>query len=310
MGNSQEVYEIFKRPGCLSYILITPAKDEAQFIELTIKSVISQTYLPLRWVIVSDGSTDGTDEIVRRYQDMYGWIELLCLPSSAVRHFGGKVAAFNAGYDSVRHIDHDIVGNLDADISFGEDYMEFLLGKFAAYSNLGVAGTPFKEGSQQYNYRFTSVEHVSGACQLFRRECFADIGGYEALKEGGIDLLAVIRARMKGWETRSFLEKVCVHHRRMGTGMHNGLGIAFKGGYHDYLMGVNIVWQIFRSIYQMFRKPFIMSGGAILAGYFWGLVTRADRIVPDEVIAFRRKEQLIRLKKYLCRQGSPKNILK
>ena len=104
------------------------------------------------------------------------------------------------------------------DISFDDpEYFDFLLKKFAQDPKLGVAGTPFREGTVQYDYRFSRKEHVSGACQLFRRECFESIGGYVPLKAGAIDLTAVVTARMKGWKTETFTDKFCVHHRRMGT---------------------------------------------------------------------------------------------
>jgi glycosyltransferase involved in cell wall biosynthesis len=281
-----------------SYVIITPAKNEAAYIEQTIKSMIAQTQLPTRWVIVNDGSTDGTDDIVSSYSRKHEWIELLSLPVRSDRCFGGKAIAFNTGYERVKHINADIIGNVDADISFERDYMAFLLEKFEENPKLGIAGTPFMQESQQYDYRFTSLEHVSGACQLFRRKCFESIGGYSPLKEGGIDLLAVIKARMNGWKTRTFLEKSCIHHRKMGAELNSGLDIPFKGGRHDYQMGVNIIWQFFRCFYQMTRKPYIVFGSAILAGYLWGMITRANRLVPEDVIAFRRREQLGRLRKY------------
>ena len=179
------------------YVLITPARNEAQFIELTIKSVIAQTVLPLQWVIVSDGSTDGTDEIVNKYAAEHRWIELVRTPERQERHFAGKVHAFNAGYAKVKNLDYDLIGSMDADISFDPDYFSFLLGKLAEDPALGLVGTPFKDKTI-YDYRFVSIEHVSGACQLFRRECFEQIGGYVPVKSGGIDHIAVITARMKG----------------------------------------------------------------------------------------------------------------
>lgn len=170
----------------LKYVLITPARNEEAFIEQTIRSVIAQTVLPLKWIVVSDGSTDGTDGIVKKYAAEHRWIELLRMPERMERHFGGKAHAFNAGYVRVRELKYDIIGNLDADITFEEDYISFLLCKFVENPQLGVSGTPFNEESQKYDYRFTSIEHVSGACQLFRRECFEVIGGYVPLKAGGL----------------------------------------------------------------------------------------------------------------------------
>ena len=159
--------------SALSYVLVSPARNEAQFIELTIKSVIAQTVLPLKWVIVSDGSTDGTDEIVKKYASENPWIELVRMPERRERDFAGKVHAFNAGYARLKGLDYDVIGSLDADISFDEGYFSFLLQKLVADPELGLVGTPFKDGPNSiYDYRFVSIEHVSGACQLFRRECF------------------------------------------------------------------------------------------------------------------------------------------
>ena len=202
----------------LSYALVTPARNEEAYIEQTIRSVIRQTVLPVKWVIVSDGSSDRTDEIVKTYAARFPWISYLRMPERQVRDFAGKVHAFNAGYSTIADVEYDIIGNLDADISFEEDYFCFLLQKFVEDPHLGVGGTPFREGSFQYDYRFTSLEHVSGACQLFRRECFESIGGYTAIRDGGIDLVAVTTARMMGWTTRTFPDKVCMHHRQIGTG--------------------------------------------------------------------------------------------
>jgi len=286
------------------YVLITPARNEAQFIELTLKSVVSQTDVPLRWVIVSDGSTDGTDELVKKYAADRPWIELVQLPERRERHFAGKVMAFNAGLERVKHLQYEIIGNLDADVSFDSDYFEFLVAKFAENPRLGVGGTPFTEGKGTYDYRFTSVEHVSGACQLFRRECFDEIGGYKPIKGGGIDLVAVVTARMRGWQSRSFPEKVCFHHRKMGSGMNQGLKLPFKWGQSDYRLGGHPVWQLFRCFYQMTKRPYILGGLFCLTGYYYALVTRRPRDVSAEFATFRGKEQMQRLKRFLASRFS------
>jgi biofilm PGA synthesis N-glycosyltransferase PgaC len=280
------------------YVLISPARNESQFIELTLKSVVAQTVLPMKWVIVSDGSMDGTDEIVRKYAREHAWIELVRMPERKERHFAGKVMAFNAGWERVRHLSYAIIGSLDADVSFENNYFEFLLTKFAENAMLGVGGTPFTEGNGSYDFRFSSVEHVSGACQLFRRECFDEIGGYTPIKGGGIDLVAVVTSRMKGWQTRSFLEKVCFHHRKMGSGMNRGLKLPFRWGQADYRLGGHPVWQIFRCIYQMSNRPYIAGGLVCLSGYYFALIARRPRTVSAEFAKFRGKEQMQRLKNF------------
>jgi len=285
----------------LKYVLITPARNEQAFIEGTIRSVVSQTVLPIKWVIVSDGSTDGTDDIVKKYLPDHPWLELIRMPERKERHFAGKVIAFNAGYDKVKHLDYDIIGSLDADISFDPEYFVFLLSKFAQYHELGVAGTPFREGESQYDYRFSRKEHVSGACQLFRRKCFEEIGGYIPIKEGAIDLTAVVTARMKGWRTETFTEKYCVHHRRMGTAKSNVFKALFISGYGDYRMGVHPLWQLCRSVYQMSRRPLLLGGSILLIGYLWALVKRAPKPVSKEFVDFRGEEQMKWLKEYFLK---------
>ncbi len=289
-----------------SYVLITPARNEARFIELTLKSVIAQTVRPVKWVIVSDGSSDGTDELVGKYAADHSWIELVRMPERRERHFAGKVIAFNAGWERVKHLPYQIIGSLDADVSFDEDYLEFLLTKFAANPMLGVGGTPFTEGNGTYDFRFTSIEHVSGACQLFRRECFDVIGGYTPIRGGGIDLVAVVTARMKGWQTRSFPEKVCFHHRKMGSGMNNGLKLPFRWGQSDYRLGGHIVWQTFRCVYQMSKRPYVVGGLVTLTGYYVSFVSRHPRAVSGEFAKFRGREQLKRLKEFFVGKGSLK----
>jgi len=288
-------------PGFLKYILITPARNEESFIRLTLDSVAQQTVKPVKWVIVSDGSTDRTDEIVKEYASCYEWIELVRMPERTERHFAGKVGCFNAGYERAKHLDHDIVGSLDADISFETGYFEFLLTKFAEDPSLGVGGTPFLEDGQTYDYRYSSIEHVSGACQLFRRACFEEIGGYVPLKGGGIDVVAVLTARLKGWHTRTFTEMTSRHNRPMGLGNSKSKAAAdFKLGQRAYRMGWDPVWQIFRSVYQMTRKPYVMGGGALLLGYVWAMIRHEERPVSKELIAFQRKDQMKRLKAALA----------
>jgi len=287
-----------ERRGHSTYVLITPARNEAKFIELTIKSVVQQTVRPVKYAIVSDGSTDGTDDIVRRYAAEHRWIELVRMPERAERHFAGKIHAFNAGYARMRNLKYDVIGSLDGDISLDEDHFSFLLEKLAEDPRLGVVGTPFKDRST-YDYRFVSIEHVSGACQLFRRACFEAIGGYVPVKQGGVDHIAVITARMKGWKTRTFTDKVCVHHRGVGSAESSALAARFRDGSLDYALGGHPVWELFRTAYQLTKRPFVVGGLTLLAGYVWAGVRRMERPVSRELVDFRRREQMRRLGKFL-----------
>ena len=284
----------------LSYVLITPARNEADYLEQTIQSVVNQTVLPLRWVIVSDGSTDGTEAIATRAAESHPWITVVSRPPREVRDFAGKVSAFNAGFEMVKDLQFDVVGSLDADLSFVSDYFEYLLGQFAADPQLGLAGCPFSEDGVTYDYSFSSAEHVSGACQLFRRECFEQIGGYRPLKGGGIDVVAVLMSRMKGWRTRTFTERVCVHHRPMGSANDGSRFVAnYKLGQRAYRLGYHPIWQLFRSVYQMTRPPYISGGIALGAGYFAAMLSRAERVVAADVVEFQGRDQMNRLRAFV-----------
>jgi glycosyltransferase involved in cell wall biosynthesis len=284
-----------------SYVVISPARNEAAFIERTLLSVTSQTVLPLKWVIVSDGSTDATNEIVRKYADRYNWIELIELPPRDKRHFAGKVHAFNAGFSVVRSLNYDAIASLDADISFDSGYFEFLLEQLAKDSRLGLVGTPFAENGRSYDYRFVSIEHVSGACQVFRRECFEAIGGYIPREAGGIDHVAVITARMKGWKTRTFTEKTCGHHRKIGSANQGILKSRFRDGALDYALGGNAFWELFRAVYQMSKRPLVIGGLMIFVGYFSSLFRGTPRAVSPEIVRFRRHEQMARLRQFFAK---------
>lgn len=303
--------EVWSNPGTMTaprrlptYVLITPARNEARFIRSTIESVVAQTEPPRRWVIVSDGSTDGTDDIVETYGARHPWITLVRRPEHAERHFAAKVRAFNAGYTTLVGETYDIIGNLDADITFEKDYFEFLLGKFAEDVRLGVAGTPFVEGEVSYDYRFTSLEHVSGACQLFRRACFEEIGGYVPVAGGGIDWIAVTTARMKGWKTRTFADRVCHHHRPMGTATAGRFQALYKLGRQDYFLGGHPLWEVSRAVFQATRPPYVLGGVVLLAGYLRALMGRVERPVSPELASFHRREQMRRLRHAFsrCRQ--------
>lgn len=281
----------------MKYVLISPARNESAFIENTLQSMIKQTHLPERWIIVNDGSTDNTAQIVRPYLAEHPWIVLIDLPVRNERHFAAKVNAFNAGWQQVKTIDYKVIGNLDADVTLDPDHFEFLLNQFQKDPTLGVAGTTFKEvnGYDSATDSFEGQAHVSGQVQLFRRECFADIGGYKPNKAGGIDWMAVTTARMLGWKTRSFQEKPFFHHRAMGTAERGILASSFSYGEKDYYLGGHPLWQLFRVTYRMTKRPYILNGIALGSGYLWALLTRQPRPVSKELMAFHRREQMHKL---------------
>jgi glycosyltransferase involved in cell wall biosynthesis len=291
-------------PASLRYVLVTPARNEAQFIAATMRSVIAQSVRPLRWVIVSDGSSDGTDDIVRELAADHDWIDLARMPEHRDRSFAAKANCFNSGYERLKGLTFDIVGNLDADITLSPDHFEYLVTQFAVMPKLGVAGTPFIEdaaapGQHSYAHDGANLDHVSGACQLFRRECFESIGGYVPIKGGAIDWIAVTTARMRGWQTRTFVERVSHHHRKIGTAESGRLMARFHYGRKAYYVGGHPLWEAVRGLHQMRTAPYVVGGLCFLAGYAWAAATRTQRAVSRELMMFHRGEQMARLRRLL-----------
>jgi glycosyltransferase involved in cell wall biosynthesis len=292
--------EISHTGAHLRYVLITPARNEERYIEQTIQSVIHQTAVPLKWVIVDDGSADRTAAIVEKYLGEYRWMELVQLPKHRDRSFAGKVYAFNSGLERVKGLDYEVVGNIDADVSFDPEYCAFLLGQFENDRRLGVAGTVFEEaGYSSATDSFEGQNHVAGGCQFFRRPCFEGVGGYVPNKAGGIDWIAVTTARMKGWKTRSFREKSFFHYRSLGTAARGLIASSFSYGEKDYYLGGHPVWQLFRTVYRLGKRPYIAGGMAVYAGYLWAFFKRTPRPISDELVRFHRQEQMARLETIL-----------
>jgi biofilm PGA synthesis N-glycosyltransferase PgaC len=281
----------------VKYVLITPARNQPAFIEKTLDSVVAQTVLPERWIIVDDGSTDRTAQIVESYAKRRSWIELIRRSRRADRNFAGKAHAFNAGFERVRSLPFDVIGNLDADISFEPDYFEILIGKFCEFPKLGVAGTPMREAKYHaLKDSFYNERDVFGGCQLFRRHCFEDVGGYTPIQWGGIDWVAVRTARLKGWQTRSFSDRFFYHHRPMGATESTTWKAKFDYGRKDYFLGNHPLWQVFRVSFQMMKRPYVVGGLVLLLGYFYSFASRMERPVATELLKFHRQEQLERLK--------------
>ena len=228
------------------YVIITPAHNEAALIENTIRSVITQTVRPLVWVVVNDESSDDTGRIVERYASDYRFIRLINLRRSGDRHFAHKVSAFNKGFSEIQSLKYQFIGNLDADISLEKDYFESVLHEFTHDSQLGIAGGMV---SSRIGDRFISqnvaLDSVAGAVQLFRRECFEQIGGYLALPLGGIDAAAEITARMRGWKVRTIPTIGVLEHRRTGSSKAGPLGARVREGRRLYSLGYGLFFFVY-----------------------------------------------------------------
>ena len=252
-----------------SYVLITPARNEEAHIEETIRSVIEQTVLPLEWVIVSDGSTDRTDEIVESYVSKVDFIKFVKASNEQIRNFGSKVNAFRAGYSKLETQDYGYIGNLDADVTFEKNYFECLLNEFEKNSKLGLGGGIIAElVDGVYKKQKISSNSVAGAVQLFRRKCYEDIGGYISLKLGGIDSAAEIMVRTKGWQVQTFPEYEVLHHRRVGTVGRNLYRSMFQKGQINYSLGYHPIFQIAIALYHIKSKPYFTRKFSHVFGLF------------------------------------------
>ncbi len=279
-----------------TYVLITPARNEADHIDKTLDSVISQTILPAQWVIVSDASDDGTDQIVEKYAKQHDWIKLVRRSDIERYNFASKVACFNLGLSNLDFLDYHHIGNIDGDISLDPDHFEFLLKFFSDNPRYGVLGVTMREDKYDpLRDSFFSEEDVFGACQFFQRECFEAIGGYLPIQSGGVDWAAVRMARMNGWKTLTFRDRFFFHHGIMGAGEYGVLYARFDYGRKDYLFRNHPLWEFCRILFQMSKRPFLLGGLLIFAGYFSALIHQVRCPFPNSVIRYHRKEQLSRL---------------
>lgn len=280
------------------YVLITAAKDEERHIEKTIQSVISQTILPRKWIIVSDGSIDHTEKIVERFTTNFNFIKLLHRNTKKSRNFASKVYAIREGVAHLKDMEYDFIGNLDADISFGQNYYESILEKFQENPKLGIAGgVLFEPWNRKWKPQFISKTwSVSGPIQMFRRQCFKDIGGYTPLKKGGVDGIAEVMARMHGWEVRTFPDIKTNHHRRMGTELRNTLKAKFWDGIVDSSHGNHLLFEIAKFISRIRERPYFFGSFLRLSGYCCAFLKRDERDLPNDVMIYLRKEQIKRLK--------------
>jgi cellulose synthase/poly-beta-1,6-N-acetylglucosamine synthase-like glycosyltransferase len=283
-----------------NYVLITAAKNEADFIESTIKSVVRQTLQPKKWIIVSDHSIDGTDDIVNKYSNEYSFISLLKFDGAQNRNFASKVHAISAAFDILKDLDFDFIGILDADITFDENYYKNITKKFDESAKLGIAGGGFYDVYDDKKIKISYSQYsVRGAVQLFRRKCFEEIGGIYPLRWGGEDSVACASARMHGWEVKTFEDLVVIHNRKTSSVGLNIFKILFDDGKRDYNRGIILSIHFLRSITVIFKYPMIIGSLIQMLGYLSLLLKREKLIFPEELQNFIRSEQKFRLKRML-----------
>jgi poly-beta-1,6-N-acetyl-D-glucosamine synthase len=289
----------------LTYVLITAARNESGYIEQTIESVLGQTVRPVRWAIVSDGSTDGTDDTVRSCAQAHPFITLLRMGDGAQRNFASQAYALNRAVAHVWPEPFDCIGCLDADIALAPDYYRRILDEFRDDPRLGVAGGFIHEqiGGRFEARTYNSERSVAGAVQMFRRACFEHVGTFTPVPHGGLDTIAELKARMAGYSVRS-LPDVPVRHLRP-TGAASGLlSGAFKAGLMEFEVGYHPLFELFVCARRFFGGVPFLSPMARLAGFLSAYLNRTRRMVSGEMMAFLRREQMDRLTAFFRRLGS------
>jgi biofilm PGA synthesis N-glycosyltransferase PgaC len=265
--------------GHARYVVISPVRDEAKYVELTLRSVTEQTVRPVLWVIVDDGSEDGTQDIVGRYAAGNPWIRQLQHRKSGPRRPGSPVIhAFNYGYASLGDQPYDFIVKLDCDLSFEPDYFETLFARFGNDDRLGIASGVYLEQDGAGTWAPVSMPpyHAFGASKVVRRTCFEEIGGFPAA--AGWDTVDEIRAMSRSWKTGHFADLRARHHKREGTAI-GPLKTSHMHGEIFYVTGGDPLFLLFKVLHRLTTAPFLISALALSVGYFGAALKRKPRLV-------------------------------
>lgn len=279
------------------YVLVTAAYNEEAYLQRLLVSVVHQTVSPLKWIIVSDGSTDRTDEIVEAFAKDHEFIQLHRVTERHERNFAAQVNGINRGFALLGGLDYDFIGNLDADISLEPTYFEKLLKEFERDPQLGLAGGFIYEdaGAGFESRRGNRTRAVPHALQLFRRQCFEQLGGYLPLPYGGPDWHAEVSARMNGWTVEAFPDLPAFHHRPTGTA--GGLlRYWYRQGFMDYSLGSHPLFEIMKLACRLRSRPYVIGALARFTGFVLASVRGDTRPVSDLFVRFLQDEQKTRLR--------------
>jgi biofilm PGA synthesis N-glycosyltransferase PgaC len=278
----------------VKYVIITPAHNEESFIRFTLDSVVAQTVKPDQWIIVDDGSTDDTAQIIQEYVEHYVWIKQVTLPVAGSRELGARVVrVFYEGYKLIE-ADYDFIVKLDGDLSFAPDYFERLLEKFAEDSRLGIAGgVLYIPVGNQWQLEKVPVDHVRGATKVYRKACFDEIGGLPLVN--GWDGIDEWRAQMKGWITHSYNELI-VHHLRPTGASYGKWGGYSKEGEDAFFLGYPWLVILARSLYRgLSESPLLVRGTGIFWGYLKSWLACKPQLDDAEVMAYIRRKEMRRI---------------
>lgn len=276
------------------YVIITPVRDEEKHIAATIESVRHQTTLPLEWVIVDDGSTDRTGEILDQAAAESPWIRVIHRTNRGFRKSGGGVMeAFYDGYNKLQRDDWDFIVKLDGDLSFAPHYFEKCFDYFRKDPELGIGGGEIHHDISgklklEENPRF----HVRGATKIYRRTCWEAIGGLWPAP--GWDTIDEVKANMMKWKTYAFTDLQLLHHRFTGSA-DGPLRDSVKHGLACYVSGYHPLYVAASCLRRIPQKPYVIGSAALLYGFLKAHLTRPPRVKDRSYVAYIRGQQLRRL---------------
>jgi len=278
----------------MTYVVVTPVRDEEEHIISTIESMIKQTVRPREWVIVNDGSKDDTGKIIDEYAGRYEWIKALHRADRGFRKAGGGVVdAFNDGYRALTCGTWEFIVKFDGDLTFDERYFEGCLKEFQLDAELGVGGGVicYIENGEK---RFEEAPsfHVRGATKVYRKACWEHIGGL--LQAPGWDTFDEIKANSLGWKTRSFPHLHLIHQR--DTGSADGLWPSLvKYGRANYICGYHPLFMVSKCVFRVGRKPYLIGSIGLMYGFVSGYAKRIPQVEDPAAIKYLRNQQMSRL---------------
>jgi poly-beta-1,6-N-acetyl-D-glucosamine synthase len=277
------------------YVIVSPVRNEEEYIEKTILSVIKQTIQPVEYMIVDDGSTDSTGEIIARYAANYSRIKTVKRKTKPHSPGAGVVDAFYEGFDALKTKDWDFVIKLDGDLEFEPEYFETLINEFASNPKLGLASGVTYEPDNNGGFKRDSMpdDHVRGAAKMYRRKCWNDIGGLQRVL--GWDTIDELKAQVQGWETRSYKQLKIIHYKPIGYKQTNVVKREIKAGERQHYLGYLSLFAILRGFYRMLQKPYLVAGALNIYGFTRSRIFRTEQIREKELVRHLQSKQWDRL---------------
>jgi poly-beta-1,6-N-acetyl-D-glucosamine synthase len=276
------------------YVIISPVRNEDEFLEITINAVIKQTVQPSEYIIVDDGSTDRSPEIIAKYTQQYSWIKSITRPKGEHRPGGGVVEAFYTGFDIMETKDWNYVIKMDGDVKFAPDYFEFQMKKFEENPRLGMtSGKTYQPKGDDLILDKMPDDHTRGPAKMYKRECWDAIGGLP--KVLGWDTLDELKAQVLGWETRSYKELVLIHYKPIGFKQKKIVKRELKAGERQHYLAYHPLFVASRAVYRCFQKPYIIAGILNFIGFVYAEIARSEQITDQAIKKHLRKKQMERL---------------